>query len=159
MFGELIVTVVIVRENMRSIKLRLKIYHQSVNVFIPLWIVFQIFFVLIVTIQVVCRQLGNYAALMAKCCQAYGPGSGPILMDGVNCEGTEMTLDSCPHEGWQSHNCQHYEDASVICTGNTYTNKQLILLTVKERLSFIAESRTNPGPYTGVGVQIPFLDP
>lgn len=66
--------------------------------------------------QVVCNQLGNYAALAAKCCQAYGPGTGPILMDGVNCIGNEKTLESCPHEGWQSHNCQHYEDASAVCT-------------------------------------------
>lgn len=66
--------------------------------------------------QVVCNQLGGYAAFAAKCCQAYGPGTGQILMDGVNCIGTESTLESCPHEGWQSHNCQHYEDASAICS-------------------------------------------
>ncbi|XP_071478092.1 scavenger receptor cysteine-rich domain superfamily protein-like [Diadema antillarum] len=66
--------------------------------------------------MVVCRQLGNYAALTAKCCQAYGPGAGPILMDGVDCDGTESILENCPHEGWLSHNCQHYEDASVVCT-------------------------------------------
>ncbi|XP_041483702.1 scavenger receptor cysteine-rich domain superfamily protein-like isoform X1 [Lytechinus variegatus] len=66
--------------------------------------------------RVVCRQLGGYATIAAKCCQAYGPGTGQILMDGVSCEGTEPNLESCPHEGWQSHNCQHYEDSSAICS-------------------------------------------
>lgn len=81
--------------------------------------------------KVVCRQLGNYEVLTAKCCAAYGHGSGPILLDGVGCSGNEEILEDCPHEGWGSHNCQHYEDASVACTdlrltyenGTVATNK------------------------------------
>ncbi|XP_071835447.1 scavenger receptor cysteine-rich domain superfamily protein-like isoform X1 [Apostichopus japonicus] len=81
--------------------------------------------------KVVCRQLGNYEVLTSKCCAAYGHGSGPILLDGVGCIGTEEILEDCPHEGWGTHNCQHYEDASVACTdlrltygnGTVATNK------------------------------------
>ena len=43
----------------------------------------------------------------------FGSGSGSILMDDVECTGSELTLTQCTY--LSSHNCGHYEDASVQC--------------------------------------------
>ena len=64
---------------------------------------------------VVCRQLGFSAALSAPCCAAYGEGSDPIWLDGVQCGGGEASLINCPHAEWGKHNCKHKEDISVMC--------------------------------------------
>ena len=47
---------------------------------------------------------------------AFGPGTGPILLDEVNCRGDETNLDDCPHNGVGVHNCRHSKDAGVICS-------------------------------------------
>ncbi|XP_022091235.1 scavenger receptor cysteine-rich domain superfamily protein-like [Acanthaster planci] len=73
--------------------------------------------------KVVCTQLGNYEALSAKCCANFGQGSGPILIDGLACAGDEELVEECRHEGWGSHNCQHYEDAGVVCTDLRLTHQ------------------------------------
>lgn len=65
--------------------------------------------------HVVCRQLGFSSASYQYQSAHYGPGSGPIWLDDVNCRGGEAFLSSCGHGGWGSHNCNHGEDASVVC--------------------------------------------
>ena len=67
--------------------------------------------------KVICRQLGFSTALAAPIKAVFGQGSGPIWLDNVHCRGTEDTIDDCPHNGWEEHNCNHNEDASVVCAG------------------------------------------
>ena len=45
-----------------------------------------------------------------------GHYSQEILLDGVECTGTESRLLDCPHPGLNIHNCGHQEDAGVRCT-------------------------------------------
>ena len=74
---------------------------------------------LILLCVVICRgaMLGN----------RYGPGSGTIWLDDVQCEGTESSLDSCQHNGWGDHtHCGHSDDVSIACYGSTLLRSCLL---------------------------------
>ncbi len=58
-----------------------------------------------------------YTATEARSFAAFGQGTGPILLDNVQCTGTETRLFDCPHNGEASHNCAHSEDAGAVCSG------------------------------------------
>ena len=86
--------------------------------------------------RVVCRQLGYptigimnlyttlalhsilllLAGAVAFSNAQFGQGTGNIVLDNVNCVGTETTLLSCSHNGINNHNCAHSEDAGVRCS-------------------------------------------
>ena len=68
--------------------------------------------------NVVCRHLGFPQASQAPGSARYGQGSGPIWMDYVRCTGSESYIHNCRHRGWGKHNCDHSEDASVVCSSS-----------------------------------------
>ena len=57
--------------------------------------------------------LGAEAILQAR----FGQGRGPIFLDEVDCNGTELQLTSCRYPGVGGNDCEHFEDAGVVCTG------------------------------------------
>ncbi|KAL4219354.1 scavenger receptor [Mactra antiquata] len=72
---------------------------------------------------VICGMLGlPTVGALSKGSAFYGAGSGKIWLDDLNCKGNESDLAYCPHRGWGNSNCQHSEDASVICAGAATQN-------------------------------------
>ena len=59
-------------------------------------------------------------AAEARFTAIFGRGRGPILLDNVNCNGTERQLTTCRNPGVGVHNCRHSEDAGVVCMGEFY---------------------------------------
>ncbi|NXD49034.1 NETR protein, partial [Corvus moneduloides] len=75
--------------------------------------------------EVVCRQLGLSGTPKALSWAHYGQGSGPILLDEVQCSGNELSLDQCKKSDWGQQNCDHIEDAGVSCDPFTGTEVPL----------------------------------
>lgn len=67
--------------------------------------------------QVVCQQLGCGDAVEALSWPKFGSGSGEIVLSDVQCKGDEFFLWDCKNPGWEVHNCDHQQDATVLCTG------------------------------------------
>ncbi|XP_038072278.1 uncharacterized protein LOC119740886 isoform X2 [Patiria miniata] len=65
--------------------------------------------------QVACRQLGFPAVVQAAAGGSFGSGTGPIYLDDLMCNGQESNLESCPHSGIGVHNCNHANDAALVC--------------------------------------------
>ena len=66
--------------------------------------------------NVVFRQLRFKKAVAANRSAAFGTGEGKIWMEHVRCAGNEASLDECEHNEWGDNNCDHIDDAGVMCT-------------------------------------------
>ncbi|XP_077086658.1 scavenger receptor cysteine-rich domain-containing group B protein-like isoform X1 [Siphateles boraxobius] len=84
--------------------------------------------------NVVCRQLDCGVAVAVGSSSRFGQGSGPILLDNVDCKGGEMYLSQCGNQGWGVHNCYHYEDVAVTCRGNNVVESRGLEPTTPSRL-------------------------
>ncbi|XP_047402818.1 galectin-3-binding protein isoform X2 [Sciurus carolinensis] len=69
--------------------------------------------------SVVCRALGFENATEALGGAAFGPGTGPVMLDEVECTGSEPSLADCKSLGWLKSNCRHKKDAGVVCSNET----------------------------------------
>ena len=65
--------------------------------------------------KVACRQLGFQTALSAVTMATFGEGRNPIWLDDVDCQGDEASLLDCGLISVGNHDCDHNEDAGVIC--------------------------------------------
>ena len=62
-------------------------------------------------------------------------GVSTIWMDEVSCTGSESFLSDCPFNGWNNHDCSHYEDAGVICQSNQSIYEALYIIIICYRQS------------------------
>ena len=69
---------------------------------------------------VACQQLG-YSFVRVNSAAFFGEGTGPIWLDDLSCRGSEARLINCSHNGFGSHNCDHSEDAGVVCSSKWQT--------------------------------------
>ena len=77
---------------------------------------------------VVCNSLGFGNTGTAVSYAGFGEGTGDIILDDVQCTGSESNLASCPNRGLGLHNCGHSEDAGVRCSGGGEFSKIVIPL-------------------------------
>ncbi|KAM7385010.1 hypothetical protein PAMP_001111 [Pampus punctatissimus] len=73
--------------------------------------------------QVVCRQLGFRGQAKVAPDGVYEEGQGLILLDEVQCLGSEASLLACTHSKWGQHDCSHSEDVGVSCEREDDTNE------------------------------------
>ncbi|XP_026118459.1 deleted in malignant brain tumors 1 protein-like [Carassius auratus] len=73
------------------------------------------------------------------------PGSGPIWLDEVECEGNETSLWSCSSPGWGKHDCQHNEDVGVVCSARVKSARNwLDKVTCRPHDSYLGQCPSSP---------------
>ncbi|XP_059497149.1 deleted in malignant brain tumors 1 protein-like [Stegostoma tigrinum] len=70
--------------------------------------------------QVICKHL-QCGDFISQGIESFGRGSGKIWLDEIECNLQETTLWQCQSAPWGKHDCNHFEDTGVTCSGNTMT--------------------------------------
>ncbi len=65
--------------------------------------------------DVICKQLGFEGVDRVSYRASYGEGTGPILIDQIDCTSDAQSILDCNHNGWGVHDCKHREDAGLDC--------------------------------------------
>ena len=68
----------------------------------------------------ICKLICNCAAFVGGIAYSntqFGAGTGPIVLDDVQCSSTSSQLLECSSRPILTHNCQHSDDAGVGCEG------------------------------------------
>ncbi|XP_019856578.1 PREDICTED: LOW QUALITY PROTEIN: deleted in malignant brain tumors 1 protein-like [Amphimedon queenslandica] len=95
---------------------------------------------------VVCRQLGLGTNGVSYGSAFYGQGNGSIVMDEVNCIGTEKSLFQCAYT--QIHDCSHHEDAGVKCVVSESSSSS-ISVTVSQTSTILNTASPSSTPIQG----------
>ena len=82
--------------------------------------------------RVVCRELGYEGVVSAHGNAHFGRGTGEIWLDNVECTGSESKLGLCDHKGVGDHNCNHGEDAGVVCQSEYMLITKYLILKVTQ---------------------------
>ncbi|OWF52058.1 Deleted in malignant brain tumors 1 protein [Mizuhopecten yessoensis] len=89
--------------------------------------------------EVVCRMLGYHTTIAVHTSKArYGSGTGPIWLDETQCGGQETNLGQCSMEPYGRGDCDHTEDAGVMCQQALTTSSQPNVTTTPIRGSWIS---------------------
>uniref|UniRef100_A0A3Q4HK83 Soluble scavenger receptor cysteine-rich domain-containing protein SSC5D n=1 Tax=Neolamprologus brichardi TaxID=32507 RepID=A0A3Q4HK83_NEOBR len=86
--------------------------------------------------QVVCRELNCGTALQAPRSAYFGAGTGQIWLDNMGCW-YEGSLIECQHSGFGTNNCEHAQDAGVICSGEKHFRYSCYCWSAWSSLSYI----------------------
>lgn len=70
--------------------------------------------------MIVCRNLDCGTAISAPRGARFGRGQDPIWLDDLECHGKEASLADCKAKPWGSNDCNHGEDAGVVCSGKLH---------------------------------------
>uniref|UniRef100_A0A4W3GI59 SRCR domain-containing protein n=1 Tax=Callorhinchus milii TaxID=7868 RepID=A0A4W3GI59_CALMI len=68
--------------------------------------------------KVICKQLNCGPLQSVKYYREFDQGSGPIWLHNMECTSHEDFLWQCTSTVWGENNCDHWEDAGVVCSGN-----------------------------------------
>ncbi|KAK1150578.1 soluble scavenger receptor cysteine-rich domain-containing protein SSC5D-like isoform X1 [Acipenser oxyrinchus oxyrinchus] len=85
--------------------------------------------------QVVCRELGCGDAVSAPGNAAFGRGTGPILVYNATCTGSESSLMQCVSPVRRTDQCNHGEDAGVVCSDSSMKPNLTVNLVKSDELS------------------------
>uniref|UniRef100_A0A4W3II46 SRCR domain-containing protein n=1 Tax=Callorhinchus milii TaxID=7868 RepID=A0A4W3II46_CALMI len=77
--------------------------------------------------SVVCRQLDCGPAVRAVGQAGFGQGAGQIWLDELHCRGSESFLWDCVASSADQSDCNHKEDAGVVCSGSDLISQKFIV--------------------------------